>query len=415
VIRTEWLDSTTMRPRFSILVPTRQRPDTLPATLETLTWHAGDDYEIVVADNCGDEQVAAVIKAAQRRHPRVKHIRSDTILPMGANWERGLAACSGEYVSVLGDDDGFLPNTLDLARKILAATNAKLFTWKVHRYWWPNTIAYWQRNRLCLFFGSYEIGWAQSRAALIETYRNPPDYEDLPMIYNSFVHREVIDAAIDRLGGYFVPNFISPDIVSGIVNLACTSQYLRSSFPLSIRGISKRSVGLSFWARTLGKELQDTYFKEIGKTRAQITHSSMPPAGHVNLDITSTKLFVKDLLFPHDNELQIDLRAAVTSVIAGLAFDADSYEENLAEALQLADRIGFVVDPKTIPPKKHHTYPTPQGPLGAGADLRVAVNCDLANVFDVAGAARLAAAISPEVRIETGQSSAVEEPIRRAS
>jgi glycosyltransferase involved in cell wall biosynthesis len=157
--------------RFSILVPTRQRPDTLLATLATLIWQTGDDYEIVVADNCGDEQVAAVIKAVQERHPRVKHLRSDQVLPMAANWERGLAACSGEYISVLGDDDGFLPSTLDVVRSFIAATDARVIAWDMHTYWWPDTIVYWHRNRLYVSLGNNEWGWIDSRAALVETYR----------------------------------------------------------------------------------------------------------------------------------------------------------------------------------------------------------------------------------------------------
>src|SRR5579871_30706 len=110
----------TMDPTFSIVVPTRQRPDTLLGTLATLIWHPGDDYEIVVADNFGDDEVTAVIRAVQERHPRVKHIRSDRVLPMSENWERGVAACRGEYISILGDDDGFLPSTLGVVRKLLA-------------------------------------------------------------------------------------------------------------------------------------------------------------------------------------------------------------------------------------------------------------------------------------------------------
>jgi hypothetical protein len=404
-----------MNTRFSILVPTRQRPDTLPKTLETLIGHPGDDYEIVIADNCGDEQVSAVIKAAQRRHPRIKHIRSDTILPMSVNWERGLAACSGEYVSVLGDDDGFLPHTLNLARTILAATQARVFSWKLHYYWWPDTIVDWQRNRLYLYLGSHEVKWVQSRAALIQTYRDVQDFDDLPMIYNAFVHREIIDAAIGQLGGYFVPDFISPDISSGVINLAYTSGYLHSSYPLSVRGNSRRSNGSACWMRSLGKEQQDTNLKEEGKTRAQLVHPSMTPTTNLTLGLASHKLFLKDLLFPHDKELQIDLRSALERVIADLNFDPGAYEDNLADALQLADKIGFAVDPKTIPVKKPKNHRAPQGPYGTGVDFRIAIDCNLANVFDVAGAARLAAAVSPEVRVETTRSSAVDEPIKKAS
>jgi protein O-GlcNAc transferase len=403
-----------MGPRFSIVVPTRQRPDTLPATLETLIWQSGDDYEIVVADNCGDEEVEAVIKAAQQRHPKIKHIRSDTILPMAVNWERGLAACSGEYVSVLGDDDGFLPSTLDIARKILAATQARVFSWNVHKYWWPDTIVSWWRNRLYLSLGSREIRWVQSRATLIETYRNMRHFEGLPVIYRAFVHREVIRFAVDRLGGYFVPSFLSPDIASGIINLAYTNEYLHSSHPLTIRGLSKRSAGIGGWARSLGKEQQETYLREEGKTRAQITHPSMIPVVNLTLAMASLKLFMKDLLFPHDDELQVDLRSAIKAVIADLDYD-DDYEENLAEALQLADKIGFAVDPKAIPPKRNYPRRAPQGPYGTGADFSIAINCDLANVFDVAGAARLATAVGWDLRVEVLQSPCAEEQLKKAS
>src|SRR5690349_86630 len=180
-----------MAPKFSILVPTRQRPDTLLATLATLIWQSGDDYEIVVADNCGDEEVAAVIAAVQQRHDRVRHIRSDQVLPMAQNWERGLAACSGEYVSVLGDDDGFLPSTLDTVRKLVAETDARIIAWEVHTYWWPDTIAFWHRNKLYVSSGNNNVVWIDSRSALIDTYRNPVAFGNLPMIYNGFVHREV--------------------------------------------------------------------------------------------------------------------------------------------------------------------------------------------------------------------------------
>ena len=54
-----------MDPKFSILVPTRQRPDTLLATLATLIWHPGDDYEIVVAVSPGfDSRVMPPKKTA---------------------------------------------------------------------------------------------------------------------------------------------------------------------------------------------------------------------------------------------------------------------------------------------------------------------------------------------------------------
>jgi glycosyltransferase involved in cell wall biosynthesis len=406
-----------MGPRFSILVPTRQRPDTLLATLATLIWHRGDDYEIVVADNCGDEEVTAVVMAAQQRHPQVKHLRSDRILPMAVNWERGLAACSGEYVSVLGDDDGFLPSTLDVVRNLLAATDARVIAWETHAYWWPDTIAYWHKNRLYMPLGNNRCDWMDSRATLVATYRDPVAFGNLPMIYNGFVHREIINTVVNRFGGYFVPPEISPDVGSGIVNLAHTSRYLYCFRPLAIRGNSRRSTGTSFWARSLGKEQQQIFLKEEAKTAAQLMHHSMTSSQNIGFGIASTKLILKDLLFPHDKDLQIDLPATIRHVILSLNSDPEAYDDNLREALELANKIGYAVDPKTIPPKATSAPGRKplQGLYGSGTNINIGINCDLANVFDVAGAARLAEAVSSPMTVEVKRPATAEETVKKAS
>ena len=391
-------------------MPTRQRPDTLLATLATLIWQTGDDYEIVVADNCGDQEVAAVVNAVQQRHPRIKHIRADRVIPMAENWERGIAASSGEYVSVLGDDDGFLPSTLDIVRHLIAATDARVINWDVHNYWWPDTIAFWHRNRLYASLGNNQCGWDHSRAALVETYRNVVSFGDLPSIYTGFVHRDVINSVIDRFGAYFVPRDMSPDVVSGLVNLAYTSRYLMSRRPLAVRGNSKRSTGTSFWARSLGKERRTDYQKEEGKTLEQLAHPSMVASENVGFIVTWNKLHFKDLLFPHDNEIQVDLSILVKSTIAALNFEPEAYDDNLADALRLAEKIGFVVDPKTIPAKVDVVRKPFQGPMGSGSNLSISVNCALANVFDVAGAARLAEAMSSVANVQVARPAAVEEP-----
>ena len=401
--------------RFSILVPTRQRPDTLPATLSTLMEQPGDDYEIVVADNCSDKAVGAIVEAAQQRHPRVKHIRSDRILPMAANWERGLAACSGEYVTVLGDDDGLLPTTLGAIRRLVSLSSARVIAWSLHTYWWPDTIVYWNRNRLYVVLGNSNLTWMESRPALVEHYRDIVAFGDLPSIYNGFVHRDVINTVIDRFGGYFVPADMPPDVCSGIINLAHTGRYLFSSRPLAVRGNSRHSTGTAYWARSLGKEQQQLYEKYEGKTLQQLFHPSMNPSPNIGFCVAMNKLHLKDLLFPYDDELQIDLTALIRHTLATLNHDPDAYEDNLADTLQLAQRIGFAVDPRAIPAKTASNRQPIQGPFDhPKSATNIAVNCDVANVFDVAGAARLAAAMSPELLVESGASAVASAPARKA-
>jgi hypothetical protein len=374
----------------------------------------GDDYEIVVADNCGDEQVGTIIKSAQARHPRVKHTRCDRILPMAANWERGLAACSGEYVTVLGDDDGFLPTTLDVIRRLVALSNAKVIAWDVHAYWWPDTIAYWNRNKLYVVLGNNELTWQESRPVLVETYRNVVSFGGLPSIYTGIVHRDVINSVIAKFGGYFVPADMPPDVCSGIINLTRTGRFLYSSRPLAVRGNSRRSTGTSYWARSFGKEQQQIYLREEGKTLEQLYHSSMFPSENIGFCVAMNKLHLKDLLFPNDQELTIDLTALVRHTIADLNHEPEAYEANLADALRLAERIGMTVDRATIPSKAAVERKAIQGPFShPKSNINIAVNCDLLDIFDVAGAARLAAAMSSEPLIEAEVATPVSTPALR--
>jgi len=50
-------------PKFSIVIPTRNRAYTLYYTLKTcLNQYDFDDYEIVVSDNCSEDNTAEMIK-----------------------------------------------------------------------------------------------------------------------------------------------------------------------------------------------------------------------------------------------------------------------------------------------------------------------------------------------------------------
>jgi predicted anti-sigma-YlaC factor YlaD len=55
-----------------------------------------------------------------------------------------------------------------------------------------------------------------------------------------------------------------------------------------------------------------------------------------------------------------------------------------------------------------------QGPLVSGKTVNIGINCDMANVFDVAAAARLAEALASEPHLSIAQPAAAAEPARKA-
>lgn len=380
-------------PRFSILIPTRDRPVTFRHSLATALTQHGDDFEIVVADNASGPAVAAIV--AEAGSPKVRTVRSDEILPMTQNWERGLVQCRGQYVTILGDDDGLLPSTLQSARLLLDATQAQVLSWAPHTYWWPDTIAYWNSNRLIAHFGEGGY-WYASRSMLQGFYADTQTYSKLPMIYSSFVHRDIIAAVTKDFGGYFnIPQI--PDIVSGVVNLLHTDRVLFSRRPLSVRGNSGKSNGTAQWARSLGAKQRDTFFQDERAQLEQIIHPSLVPSPNLSILIASVKLQCKDMYFPGDHELNVNIGGVVGGVIANLNSDPDAYEANLDEALQLARKHGITVDPAIIPAKGTVSRRKFSGPI-ADADGKLTslvVDCDQAGIQDVAAAARLADALLP--------------------
>ena len=67
-------DRPTNFPFVSIVIPTRERAETLYHTLRTCLEQEGDDYEVVVCDNCGSPATRAVVDGFASA--RIKYVRS---------------------------------------------------------------------------------------------------------------------------------------------------------------------------------------------------------------------------------------------------------------------------------------------------------------------------------------------------
>jgi glycosyltransferase involved in cell wall biosynthesis len=380
-------------PTFSIVIPTRDRAVTFRHTLATVASQLGDDYEIVVADNASGPAIRFSVE--ELAPGKTRYVRSETILSMTANWENGLAACRGEYVTVLGDDDAFLPSSLALARKLIAATKAKIITWQWHTYWWPDTIAYWQRNRLYVSFAS-EAVWKESRQVLEQYYKGLVSFYMLPMIYNSFVHRSLLDHARQRYGAFF-PIAHCPDIVSGILNASIVDRFVFTGRPLSIGGVSGKSYGTAHWARSLGAQQRAEFLRFENAGLTDIGHESLIPSPNSHIAIAGVKMRCKELFFPQDQTLSVDVKDVIATILHSLNSEPEAYEENLADAKLLAQKHNIVIDPGRIPPPVAAARRLFSGPI-AGSDGKIAavgINCDLLGISDIAAASRLAEALLP--------------------
>ena len=97
--------------RFSIVIPTRERADTLFHTLKTCIAQDYDDCEIIVSDNHSADHTRDVVTGFN--DARVKYTNPGRRLGMGDNFEHAFEQISRNTVAIcIGDDDGLMPGAL---------------------------------------------------------------------------------------------------------------------------------------------------------------------------------------------------------------------------------------------------------------------------------------------------------------
>lgn len=94
-----------MNCRLSIVVTCFERSDYLYEALNSIVCsieESNENVELIVLDNASlNEEISRIVK----KFPMVKFIKNETNLGLFGNWNKAFKVASGEYVSIIGDDD----------------------------------------------------------------------------------------------------------------------------------------------------------------------------------------------------------------------------------------------------------------------------------------------------------------------
>ncbi|MCT7983609.1 glycosyltransferase [Laspinema sp. A4] len=288
-----------LNPRFSIIVPTRERHDTLFYTLKTcLNQYNFDNYEIIVSDNCSSASTKQVVDSLNS--PKIKYFRSDEPLAMSKNWELGVSHASGEYLIVLGDDDGLLFHALYQLDRLLEVLNVKAIRWNRAYYRWPNSPN--KPNSLSIPFEQMNhIFSGKKIIKKVCNYKLPYDF--LPMLYNSVIHKDLVQLLIEKTGRVFSSQ--TPDVYSGFVFAYLSGKYASLGIPMSINGGSAKSNGLCF--TFLGKNNSITQeFNFLNEKFGYKWHPQVPNLTYIPAVIAESFLQAKDVLYKTDFDLYVN-------------------------------------------------------------------------------------------------------------
>jgi glycosyltransferase involved in cell wall biosynthesis len=378
-----------MAPRFSVVLPTRERAHTLRHSLQTCLDQDFEDYEVIVCDNHSSPATRQVVEEAAS--PRVRYVRAPEPLAMSNNWELALAHATGEYVTVLGDDDGLLSHALRELDRLITRTAARVVRWGAAFYLWPTIVLEGEANHLTVPLGRglETVDGAAAIAAVIDFRKF---YTALPMIYNSVIHRDLIDAARAGAGRVFANH--CPDIYSGFVFAYLAGSYLSVEAPMSVSGLSGNSTGV---ATLLSRRSSDvaTEFRHFN-TRAGLNRHPWVPELPIfpESPVADSFQFAKEAHFPNDDRLRLDRQRLAAQCVANLwAADPAEWQARLGVIrATLADTpalLQWFDEHHARTPFRVRPTPRLRPPVLGYDGNNLHLRTDTLGVTDVAGAARL--------------------------
>ncbi|WP_247324422.1 glycosyltransferase family 2 protein [Bradyrhizobium sp. 141] len=343
-------------PLLSIVVPTLDRPDTLRHALATMACQpAHADCEFVVQNNGGNPEIAKMVAGLQDQ--RFKHFASETVLTMTDNWEAALGHASGEYIAFLGDDDGLMPYACATASDLLSGRKVDLLSWRAYSYYWPGYYHPTFRNRLLAEIDlTSSAKRVSSRDELARIFGFQAHYANLPMIYNSFVRRSVIDRMRAVGGRYFIG--LSPDVASGIANAALTVSFVRLSRPLSMAGFSQHSTGHALFFETTDLLETPRGARDFGPIEDD---PRLPDLNALHLFIAKDMLVLKRLLLPDDDHVRLDFKALAQALATDINNRPPLYDRTVQTIGELARTHGFDLADIIIPARLADRPPPGKG------------------------------------------------------
>src|SRR2546430_1459666 len=98
-----------MEKTVSIIVPTRNRMRKLRRCLESLLKSSYRDFEVVVVDDCSDEDPTLLLKSA---YPSVKVYRNSSRKLLSGSRNFGASVSRGELLFFIDDDNVVAPDTV---------------------------------------------------------------------------------------------------------------------------------------------------------------------------------------------------------------------------------------------------------------------------------------------------------------
>lgn len=246
--------------KFTIIVPTKDRCETLPHTLESCLAVDDANFEILISDNHSVDATPQVLAEFQARDARVRCIRPPHSMGMSLHYEFALDHVTEGFLMIVGSDDALLPGAVERARACLEKhPDAEVLHGAASMYFYPDFYSDDAGLIYARLFPKEEI--RNSREWLLRAMASECGAADLPMPYQmTWVRSSVLDRLKQKTGRRLHSCF--PDYFLAVAVAAVTTEYVHVSPGFGVSGISSKSIGLSSSFPKASRQAEKSFLSE---------------------------------------------------------------------------------------------------------------------------------------------------------
>lgn len=394
-------------PRFTVIIPTKDRADYLYHTLRTCSNQDYENLDVIVSDDGSSDHTEAVVREAARKDARIRYITPGCV-GMRGNFEFALDHVKPGYLIALGGDDGILPYGVSNMWKALQETGTQLLTWRPLMFAYPSVRS--GKGQLGIFKPSgLRVIRGQDYLERQASSLNYINDIETPMFYiKGVVSTELVDRVRSRTpdGRFYVCP--TPDGFSGVVLAGEVERYAFSGIPFSIGGASPTSQGMAYLSKDEeGKKLSDWFYKTVSDVPMHRELGSQPYSPLISLMTADYLLTARDLPGWPGKFTAIDYKNLLVRGIQELAdglYAEDRINRELGILLKVAQHHGlgsFFVE--KVKKTRRHKSRIPY--VGSGiTPSQVLIDCDLYgihNIFDASYVSYYAQTIFENTKFST--------------
>ena len=292
--------------KFSILLPTRDRLDLLKLAIESVRMQDHTDWEIVVSDNASAADVCASIAALA--DSRIRCYKTERLLPVTENWNAALDRSTGDYLIMLGDDDGLMQGCLPRARVLIEEWGFPdaVYT-EACQYAYPGVISNYPDGFIQFGYNAFLQGATEPfrlpRETALEMVRAAASFR-IRYGYNMqhFIFSRKLVERLRPKGPFFQSPY--PDYYAANAILLSAESIVANPTPLVMIGISPKSFGYYYYNKRESEGVAFLQNLPSGETHDRLQDILVPGS-----NMNDSWLFAMETLaqnFRNQTPLQVD-------------------------------------------------------------------------------------------------------------